>query len=198
MVEVKHLVEKGLQQGVKTAAGAAAPSIVLTANSCQGAEAAATSSSSHNCSSSQHASSCSAVAVWCGKRFQLQLELSSSSKLAVVLLLLPSLDSVQAPTQSYSNQAGEQHLPDEQQRLMSQQLAAVQCSLCAVRFGVQEVRRKADKPRSLVAGKGRCWADFFGLGEVCSWEQVRAGLARQHLIGVGAGELHIRATVTKV
>jgi hypothetical protein len=114
--------------------------------------------------------------------------------MAVSLLLLPPLDSMPAAPDESSGQSTTEQ---PQQQHQQQQLAAVQCSLCAVRFGVQEVCRKADKPRSLVAGQPRRWADFFGLGEVSSWEQVRAGLARQHL-GVGAGELHVRATLTKV
>jgi hypothetical protein len=203
MAKVKCMVE----QGLKTAAAApAVPGSMLAPRSSKGASravAAATGSSSSSSKSSMSnnasQSAACAVAVWCGKRFQLQLEFSSSRKLAVVLLLLPSLATAPAPSQLHSNAdlIETQQLQAEQQKAVLQQLAAVQCSLCAVRFGVQEVCRKADKARSLVAGKGRRWEDFFGLGQVYSWEQVRAGLARQHL-GVGAGELHIRAKITRV
>lgn len=196
VAQVRQLVQQGLQ-----AAAVPAPGSLLAANSYQGTGAAATcTSGSVNCSSSGESthSVSSPVAVWCGKRFQLQLEFGSSRKLAVVLLMLPSLESMQAPSHTDVDQAEGRRPSAGQQQLVPQQLAAVQCSLCAVRFGVQEACRKADKPRSLVAGKGRRWADFFGLGEVCSWEKVRAGLGRQHLMSVAAGELHIRATLTKV
>jgi hypothetical protein len=183
MPQVKQIVEQGLS-------AAAAQAINLPDD-----KVAASSSAGDSCSSSIHDSvSSSGVAVWRGKRFQLQMEFNCSSrKLAVAQLLLPSLDGMQAA----SGQASGLLNTDRQQQLEPQQLAAVQCSLCALRFGVQEVCRKADKPRSLVAGQARRWADFFGLGEVASWQQVRAGLARQHL-GVGAGDLHVRATLTKV
>jgi hypothetical protein len=172
-----------VEQGIKSAAAQAHGLLDdrVTGSSSAGCRISS-SSSSIDCSSG--------VAVWCGKRFQLQVEFINR-KLAVSLLLLPSLDSMPAAPGEPSDQT----ITEDQQQ-QQQQLAAVQCSLSAVRFGVQEVCRKADKPRSLVAAQPRRWADFFGLGEVSSWEQVRAGLARQHL-GVGAGELHVRATLTK-
>uniref|UniRef100_A0A383WIC5 BACK domain-containing protein n=1 Tax=Tetradesmus obliquus TaxID=3088 RepID=A0A383WIC5_TETOB len=199
VAQVRQLVEQGLKTAAAAAAAVPAPDSLLAARSCQGAGAAVTSSSFNSSSSGESTHSVSSpVAVWCGKRFQLQLEFGSSRKLAVVLLMLPSMDSMRAPSHTDIDQAEGRRPSAGQQQLMPQQLAAVQCSLCAVRFGVQEACRKADKPRSLVAGKGRRWADFFGLGEVCSWEAVRAGLGRQHLMSVAAGELHIRATLTKV
>lgn len=115
-------------------------------------------------------------AVWCGHRFSLQLEFNSSRKLAVVLMLLPAL------------RASEQQ----------QQLASVQCSLCAVRFGVQEVCKKPDKARTLVAGAGRRWVDFFGLGGISSADAACAVLQSKHGIHSSGGELHVRAVIRRV
>eukprot|EP00879_Flechtneria_rotunda_P025646 GHRR01027279.1.p1 GENE.GHRR01027279.1~~GHRR01027279.1.p1 ORF type:complete len:429 (+),score=150.18 GHRR01027279.1:1037-2323(+) len=191
--QLKELVQRSLVSGSQ-------PAAVRAANQMPQGEASS-SASSHLIETSIGKVCFSDVRTWHGRSFCLKLHMGNDTRLAVTLLMLSSTAGMRqagsgnetggprSSSGSISNSIDDGPLQHE--------LAAVQCSVCAVRFGVQELCQKPTKPRTFAAGAGVKWGDFFGLGRVSCWQDVLRGLQRRHM-AVGHAGIHIRAVVTKL
>lgn len=129
--------------------------------------------------------------MWQGREFYLKMQVSDSRKLMVSLCMKPMM-----PEDVGEKQGG--HAGDEAMQ-REQEMTVVLCSICAVRFGSQEVCRKAERYRTIVAGSnGYTWTDFFGLGEVSSWAGVKTGLITKHQVAIGDASILVRAKLAAV
>lgn len=192
--QLRHLVENGLQLRQQRRAVPCAPGVEAYASHYTAAEEASSIAEPGTpAAAADTPLSCeSKVGIWQGHKFLLKLQLSSSTKLAVSLCLQRTLSGKAMCVAS-------QYDDDKQMQQQEQQLVVAQCSMCAVRFGTQEVCRKAERQRTIAAGeKGYTWNDFFGLGEVSSWIGVKTALVTKHQLAIGDDSILIRAKITAI